>query len=197
MSENLKIRFRLSNGEEFEAEGPQEFIDSQRTDFLILIGKKNSSLKLPLPQQNTPVSPQPISVAHSSVMTSRNPSINGTSPVDSTFSGKHLWQHLLKEVGGLLILRKKARLAADEAALLILAGNKELYNQAQYSAILLSKSLKESGFETGRLDRLLENSLKQGYLDCKGSKRSRCYQLTPSGLAKAFVLAEKKVGETL
>jgi len=221
MSENLKIRFRLPNGEEFEAEGPQDFIESQRTYFLNLIGRaarRETSLPqlggenvqppatavltgpkptaanatgAPLPPQTAP---QPASKPSVYTLASSYTAqtAGGISP-----HVRHLWEQLLKEENGYLILRRKTRLSVQEAALLILAGAKNLLGETHYRAILLAKSIKLSGFEPARLDRALQGEIKAGYLTAQGSKRSRSYALTPAGYAKAFMLAQKRVGETL
>ncbi len=44
---NVKIRFKFRSGEEFEAEGSPEFIESQRAQFLQLIGKEGRSAAAP------------------------------------------------------------------------------------------------------------------------------------------------------
>lgn len=209
MSENLKIRFRLPNGEEFEAEGPQDFIESQRADFLSLIGRGVVSKPRIVPTASTPVQPTAAPSVFSTIPAAvraetslkRSVSVDKTSPsstenLPEISSAAHLWERLLKKEGDLLILRRKFRLSAAEAALLILAGAQHLLKTDGYRAILLSKSLHESGFEAGRLDRLLADGIKESYISAQGSKRSRSYRLNPAGFARAFVLAEKRVGET-
>ena len=44
---NVKIRFKFRSGEEFEAEGSPEFIESQRAQFLQLIGKEGRAATTP------------------------------------------------------------------------------------------------------------------------------------------------------
>ena len=208
MSENLKIRFRLPNGEEFEAEGTQDFIESQRTFFLNLVGHALRNTQQVGGKQTAPalavVSSMQEVIAAAEPKTAIIAPVTTISPLSSPNTPKapaenlrHLWEKLLKEENGYLILRRKTRLSAHEAALLILAGAKNLLAQADYRAILLAKSIKLSGFEPARLDRLLANEIKAAYIVAQGSKRSRSYALTPAGYAKAFVLAEKRAGEIL
>ena len=220
MTANLKIRFRLPNGEEFEAEGTREFIEQQRALFLSLIGQKQ-----PRPRAFTAAQPEEISApsapGHINLLTPEKPlpaeplptlpsylrrasaptveaASAATLPDEQTASAQRqrLWQQLCKEEGELLVLRRKSRLTPQEAALLILAAAQSLTSPTGYSALLLSRALKKSGFETGRLDRLLIDEIKQEYLTARGVKRNRVYRLTPAGFARAFVLAQKKVGET-
>lgn len=111
------------------------------------------------------------------------------------FPALRLWERILKEEGEIVLLRKKMRLTAQEAALLLLAGARVLLKKPAFSALDLSRSMKKSGFTEGRLDRLLQQDIKSGHITSEGSKRSRSYRLTNQGFAKAYVLAEKLGGE--
>lgn len=190
----LKIRFRFPGGEEFEAEGTLEFIEKQRNYFLDLIGKQPkkstapipAATRIPNPAQAAPFVPQATPVAPEAT------------PVQEAFPAKRLWETLLKEDGGEVILRRKMRLEPQEAALLLLAGARVLLNQAECKALSLSQMLQKSGFTSaGRLDRLLQQEANNGYLQSEGVKRGRVYRLTNAGFARAFVLAEKLAGEFL
>ena len=163
----LKMRFRLPNGEEFEAEGTREFIESQRNYFLKLIGHPTPSVPLPV---NSALSFAPATTKHTE---------------------QYLWEQLFKEDGETLILRKKSKYSAADIAILMLAGVRILFKKDKYSALDLAKSLKASNIEGGRLDRLLIPAIQAGYLSAQGSKRGRAYQLSDSGFTKAYILAEK------
>lgn len=197
-----KIRIKFASGEEFEAEGPLDFIETQRDYFLALVRKEPIS-----PAQNR----EDISVSGS--LTPHTEAFSGTyrgnaaipntatparpaisSPAD-TFSNTRPWEQLLKHEGDVLFLRRKLRLSTDEAALLILGGNKVLLHQKECRALLLAKAVALSGFKIPRLDRQLTSAIKLGYILCIGSKRSRAYSLTPAGFAHAFMLAQKKAAE--
>lgn len=180
---NLKIRFRLLNGEEFEAEGSQSFIEQQRNYFLNLIGKDNSlsipqtaTLNNPLQQTIAPVVRIPI--------TSSQP--------DASLSPVRLWERILREEGNVVVFRKRHKLSLQESVILILAGARVLLHKQSCSALEISRALKLSGINlNGRLDRMLAGEIQQGHLSSEGVKRSRTYTLTDSGVARAFVLAEK------
>ena len=169
MTNSQKIRFKFPNGEEFEAEGSLEFIESQRNYFFALLEKKNAQPVAPaLPHpQRTPKEPFNL----------------------------HLWEDLLRQEQDLLALRKKHKITAVQAAFVILAGAKMMLGKDSYSALELSRSLKLSGFETGRLDRLLKGEVSIGRLQAGGAKRSRAYQLTPQGMAHATLLAQKLINQ--
>ena len=160
----LKMRFRLPNGEEFEAEGPREFIESQRNYFLSLIGQTSAT------QAHSAIPSQSLSKEHTE---------------------KYLWERLLREDGEILILRRKIKLSTPQIASLLLAGARILLEKEEYSALELAKSLKASGIEGGRLDRALAPEIQSGRLIPQGSKRGRTYHLSEEGFARAFIMAEK------
>lgn len=108
-----------------------------------------------------------------------------------------LWEQLLKEEGDIVVLRRKMRLSAAEAASLLVAGARVLLKKPNYPALHLSQSMRKSGFDEGRLDRILAPEIRNGHLASDSSKRSRTYRLTNEGFAKAFVLAEKLAKELL
>lgn len=211
MGKNQKIRFKFANGEEFEAEGSLDFVEKQRDYFLALVKKKPlSSSARPvadpsvrtIPQEDTSISgtltprmyaTAPGSYAYETNKTAQTApfSVNATDD-KPVFSSTRVWEQLLTQEGDNLYLRRKFHLSADDAALILLAGGKELLQKDGCSALWLSRALAKSGFETGRLDRLLAPAQKLSFLLCQGAKRSRLYMLTPAGLAHAFVLAEKK-----
>lgn len=189
----LKIRFRFPGGEEFEAEGTLEFIEKQRNYFLDLIGKQPKKSTAP-----TPAARIPNTAPAATFVPQAAPVPPAKTPVQEAFPAKRLWETLLKEEGGEVILRRKMRLAPQEAALLLLAGVRALLNQSECKALTLSQMLQKSGFtNAGRLDRLLQQEANNGYLESEGVKRGRVYRLTNAGFARAFVLAEKLAGELL
>lgn len=227
----LKIRFRFPGGEEFEAEGSQEFIEQQRNYFLALIGKKMSgpASAIPAPRKRTtyplpggpkptasqtvPASPlfSPTDIPQTAtnaqtplpLLSSVPPALRGETAVQADMpladipQPVRLWEQLLKEEGDIVVLRRKMRLSAAEAASLLVAGVRVLLKKPNYPALHLSQSMRKSGFDEGRLDRILAPEIRNGHLASDGSKRSRTYRLTNEGFAKAFVLAEKLAKELL
>ena len=202
MNKTQKIRFKFANGEEFEAEGTLDFIEKQRDYFLELVKKKPSRQALTSTAREDssvsgPLTPHLYATAPGTYADDKRATISTPQAAPSAlsttpFSGTRLWEQLLAQEGDLLYLRRKLRLSADEAALIILAGGREILSQEDCSALRLARSLEKSGFETGRLDRLLAPAAKLGFIESRGSRRGRSYTLTPAGLAHAFVLAEKR-----
>ncbi len=162
----LKIRFRLPKGEEFEAEGPREFIESQRNYFLQLISNA-----------------QPFSLQ----------SVSGTNPNNTApqHTEQYLWELLFKQDADTLIMRGKHKLSTTDMTLLLIAAARILLQKEEYSALELAKSLKANHIGGIRLDRLLSPAIQAGYLYAQGSRRGRTYKLSDSGFAKAYMLAEK------
>lgn len=176
----LKIHFKLPNGEEFEAEGPREFIDSQRNYFLALIGQSKAAAQALSQSVNlTAVQPKPVP--------------NTAAPQHTE---QYLWEKLLKEDDNTLILRRKTKLAPQDVAAILLAGARVLLKKPNYPALELARSLKACGVTEGRLDRLLAGETQAGRIVGEGTKRGRTYKLTPQGFARAFALAEKLLSNT-
>ena len=218
----LKIRLRFPGGEEFEAQGNREFIEEQRNYFLSLIGKKGGNsaggaqgAKMPRPAVSAPrrttyplltpnAAPAPLPELSTRPAAERQAKLGERGMLEQTTGPEmppssvlRYWEQILKVDGDLVLLRKKMRLSAAEAASLLIAGAKTLLGKSAYTALDLSRAMRKSGFEEGRLDRLLAPEIRQGHLICQGVKRGRSYQLTNEGFAKAFVLAEKLAGELL
>ena len=154
--------------------------------------KSTQAFTEPRPPQSVPI--PPLSAIPPAMRSSNMPQ-NGenaeiTAPV-------RLWEQLLKEDGAIVVLRRKMRLTAAEAASLLVAGARVLLKKPTYSALNLSQSMRKSGFDEGRLDRILTPEIRNGHLESEGAKRSRTYCLTNEGFAKAFVLAEKLAQELL
>lgn len=119
---------------------------------------------------------------------------NNTYGTDFNAYPAEIWHTICKVEGGVVLLRRKHRLfTPGYAALVALAAAQTLLPGAPYSALSLAKTLKHSSFmaENDRLDRLLQTEIKTGYLTYTGYKRSRIYQLSGAGYARAYVFAQK------
>ena len=113
--------------------------------------------------------------------------IKDSKPPDTT-----IWQSISLIKGNTVILKSKhSDITPAGAALLILAVNRIILQSEDCSALKLSKSLKKSGYFKGRIDRIIAGDIKGRTISAIGTKRNRTYQLTPKGIAKAQMLAEK------
>ena len=148
--------------------------------------------------QTTPNAPTPLPPLSSVPPALRGgAALQADMPLADISQPVRLWEQLLKEDGEIVVLRRKMRLSAAEAASLLVAGARVLLKKPDYPALHLSQSMRKSGFDEGRLDRILAPEIRNGHLASDGSKRSRTYRLTNEGFAKAFVLAEKLAKELL
>lgn len=205
---SVRVRLKLSTGEEFEAEGDRHFIAQEKDDFLKLLGRKSSA---PRPQRQAEETPAPlfreeqtplpptdnyITPAYLRKKTAELPP--QTPPETAKIYPLEIWERVCKTEGSLVLIRRKSRhLTPQSAALLVLAAAKVLLKQSEYSALSLVKSLKFGGYmeEGERVDRLLHNDIKEGIITAGGYKRGRAYSTSAEGFARAFVLAEKIVKE--
>jgi hypothetical protein len=105
---------------------------------------------------------------------------------------KPAWDALAESRNGLTMLKNKhPHLKAPEAALLILAAERQLNGTQEVSAITLSKAVKTSGYAPERLDRTLAKAIREGLIKASGTKRNRSYYITDRGLEKAWLEARK------
>ncbi len=202
-NENLKLRFKLKTGEEFEAQGDLDFISKQKEAFLNLLKspKNISSIINPAYKMENQTEPQIRLPLKPSYLRKHenwtNEKITPQNDILKTPSGD-VWDKVAYSDGENIILRRKSKLIKPQiAALIILGANKTLNAQDTLSALTLAKSLKLSGYlkEGQRLDRLIEPEIKEGFLSYEGSKRNRLYRISASGQAKAYTWAEKLLKE--
>jgi len=158
---NYKLRIKYPSGAEFEAEGPAEFILSEKDGFINRMG-----------------TPEKGAVAPAKTLPEA-----GSGPD---------WNALTEAKNGLIILKNKhLGVKAGEAALLLLAAERQLKGSLEVSALALSKAVKASGYAPERLDRTLTKAIKAGLITASGSKRNRTYQATDKGLGTAWLEAMK------
>jgi len=159
--DNYKLRIKHPSGSEFEAEGPEEFILSEKRDFLSAFNQE--------PVQKT------------------------TSDFSYNEDKNHaFWQDIVDNRENLYILKAKSpKISPIEAALIIISADQANGQNGKISAINLSKSLKTSGYEPERLDRLLSKKIKQGEIIASGTKRNRLYKLNQKGIQSAYTAIQK------
>lgn len=158
---NYKLRIKHPSGAEFEAEGPADFILTEKEGFLSrLKTSPETAEKQPKSQANSPENE-----IWSAIVEVKN--------------------------GLLILKNKSPNLKAGEAALLLLAAKRQLNKTQDASAITLSKAVKASGYAPDRLDRLLTKGIREGLIKASGSKRNRTYSITDKGLERAWFEARK------
>src|SRR5205823_5652288 len=93
--------------------------------------------------------------------------------------------------GGLQLRAKPHGRTEKEACLLLLAAAQKVLNTAKPTAAQLARWLRASGYPITRVDRIMAQALERGEILASGSRRARRYELTGTGRAKAFLLAEE------
>ena len=201
-NENLKLRFKLKTGEEFEAQGDLNFISAQKEAFLNLVKITKTQNSSPYKTVEKPLQDSIYRPAYlrkqqeAHLQTSFTDRESPQNPL-KTPSGE-VWDKVSYSDGDNIIIRRKSKLIKPQiAALIVLGAAKILTGQETLSALELAKSLKLSGYlKPGqRLDRLLESEIKEGFLSYEGSKRNRLYRISAAGQAKAYNWAEKLLRE--
>lgn len=158
---NYKLRIKHPSGAEFEAEGPAEFILSEKEGFL---------KRLPAGQ----------AIPGEQAKAAREP---GEKPDWGALTED--------KNGLMILKNKHLGLKAGPAALLLLAAETQIKGSRELSAIDLSKAVKASGYAPDRLDRVLTKAIKEGLVKASGTKRNRAYHITDRGLEMAWLEARK------
>jgi len=161
-----RVRIRLKDGSEFEAEGTPEFVAAERREF--------AALTLPAPA--FPSAAPPAGSLEAQAL--------GASPQPP-------WESILESRGRDQIqLRAKLREHTEkEACLILLAASGPLLRTPKPTAAQLARWLRASGYPIGRVDRAIQDCLDKGEILASGSRRARRYELSTPGLAKAHGLA--------
>jgi hypothetical protein len=154
-----RLRLRLPDGAEFEAEGTADFIEAQRREFM----KGAMAALEPAEERWTPNLGEP-KIAWEAITEQR---------------GKGLQ----------LRAKLPAGKTERDACLVLLACSQRLLNQPKPTATQLGKWLRASGYPILRMDRALQEAVTRGDLLSSGSRRARRYELTSPGRMKAHILA--------
>lgn len=158
---NYKLRIKHPSGAEFEAEGPADFILSEKEGFLNRLA--------PAPETQLQTAGTAAGAKKNSRWEALTESRNGL----LTLKNKHY------------------QLRAEDAALILLTAIRLIDKEESVTAIVLSKAIKSSGYAPERLDRLLTKAGREGLVTASGTKRNRTYQITDKGLERAWLEAEK------
>jgi hypothetical protein len=166
-----RIKIRLPDGSELEAEGSPDFVERQRTDFL----ERRSLLAT--------------QTSEAAARTAAYDLSHAQAPAAPRIS----WETIAETHGRTLQLRSKITGKGQEkdACLALLACSEKLLGLAKPTAALLAKWLRASGYPIQRVDRLVQEAISQGEIIASGSRRARRYELTAPGRLKAFLLAEQ------
>jgi len=162
MEERQRLRLKLPDGAEFEAEGTPDFVRSERQEFLAGLKPKAGA--------GTPQAP---------ARASQEPTIAWEAIIEH--KGHDI--HLRAKLPGDRPLK--------DACLVLLAASQKLLHLPKPTAAQLAKWLRVSGYPVQRMDRSLQEGIAQGELLASGSRRARRYEPTNPGRIKAFLLAHQ------
>jgi hypothetical protein len=166
-TQRLKIKIGTH---EFEAEGPIDVVQSQFAAFKELI------VGIPFEKQPT---------------TQDQPPIQGG--LDERPPQSHVQiERILKADGRVVSLTARCD-SPDEAALLILLGQKELRSNQEATGSEIMDGLTQSGYRLGRVDHLMNKLSSEGSVITMGIHRGRRYRLTNLGLLKALEIAKEVI----
>ena len=168
--ETTRIRTKLGD-HEFDAEGPVETVQAQFEAFLKAVCIAPSQ-KPEVPKPNLPEvkenSNDPVSMPHI--------------PIEKIL-------HLSGRVVSLTALPK----SVTDAALLIMLGQKDLRDNVTVTGQEIGDGLALSGREVPRVDRIMEQALKEQHVLKTGLKRGTRYRLTNVGLSRALTIAKELI----
>ena len=166
-----RVRLKLPNGAELEAEGDAEFVRQERADFIL---------------RQTPAAAAGGGEHGPEREPGREPRVD--------------WNAVVEARGGGLTLRGKipgGDKGGKDACLVLIMASDRLLSQPKPTATMLAKWLRTSGYPVGRMDRTLQDAISQGELLSSGSRRSRRYELTATGKIKALLLSEQLTATVL
>lgn len=183
----FRLKFKLPSGLEFEAEGSKDFVLAERDKFL----DREITAELAGPKATATKQPPTADKATESTVPGVGEALELMPPKSIEKAGD-VWLKISSIKNNITVLKvKHPQIAAQEAALIIAGVTRALCDIQPIPALTLSKSLRKSGYITGRLDRLLAHEISAGRVMPVGTKRNRAYHLSDKGLARAYILAEK------
>lgn len=204
--DKTRIRIKIPSGAEFEAEGTESFVLSEKDKFLIKFAdscndKKNENLKNKSDNNKKQIIQEDnIALRKTTGFSDIQedafnaellfPVENNQEKKDSS-KPKNDWELVTRKGKNLhyVIISKDKSIQAADAVLVLLAAEQRLAGNFEIPALILTGMLKSSGFVIHRLDRLLQQYMNTGYIKYTGTKRSRMYSLTEKGFQKAALLA--------
>lgn len=161
-----KIKVKIGENE-FEAEGPRDVVQSQFESFREMIASASTHKETTLP---------PAAGSNEVVFTGQPPDLNR-----------------IMQVNGRVVSLTAPTKSAENAALLILFGQKMWRANEAVTGGEIKEGLHISGMRLDRIDRMLEKMADEGTVMKIGAHRASRYRLTSPGIAKANEIAKELV----
>ncbi len=161
-SGTCRLKLRLPNGAEMEAEGGAEFVAGERREFAAML------------------SPRTDGSGPASADAAGGPLEPPWEDITETRAGNI---QLRAKLGG----DKTER----DACIVLIAASRSLLRTPKPTAAQIARWLRMSGYPISRVDRTISAAISKGEILASGSRRARRYELSGPGLAKAFNLAHQ------
>jgi len=166
--DSTRIKVRIGD-HEFEAEGPPELVQAQFEAFRDLIKSSPvQRIESPSPTETTEV----------------------VSALTATASS-HVRLEKIMGVDGRIVSLTALPASTEEAALLIMLGNKDLRNNLTVTGQEIGDGLAQSGQLVARVDRIMEKHIRDALVLKLGLGRGTRYRLTNQGLTRALAIARE------
>lgn len=165
--DTAKIRMKIGD-HEFEAEGSSEIVQAQFQTFrelLSTIGNSAPAVEIAKPADPPPIQPNTAHVQLERIMRSQGRIVSLTAMPGST----------------------------DDAALLIVLGNRDLRNNETVTGGEIGDGLAQSGRPVPRVDRIMEKLIAENYILKSGYRRATRYRLSNIGQQKALTIARELI----
>lgn len=164
--DTTKIKMKVGV-HEFEAEGPTDFVKEQLDAFKELI-------------RTNPVSP---------TAPAKGAGDQHTDTKQDTGGSPHVALENILHVNGRIVSLTALPTSAEDAALLIMLGHKDMRNNTSVTGQEIGDGLAQSGRPVPRVDRVMDSAINEALVLKTGLKRSTRYRLTNQGLVHARKLA--------
>jgi hypothetical protein len=166
--ESTRIKVRIGD-HEFEAEGPPELVQAQFEAFRELI-KSN-----PIQRNESPLTTETAEITS----------------VPGPTAQSHVKLEKIMAVDGRVVSLTALPASTEDAALLILLGNKDMRNNLTVTGQEIGDGLAQSGQLVARVDRIMEKHISDALVLKLGLGRGTRYRLTNQGLARALTIARE------
>jgi hypothetical protein len=166
--ESTKLKMKIGD-HEFEAEGPPEIVQAQLAAFRELVA----------------VAPQPS--AHDGV------AVRSEGDVAPIRNGGSLRLDSIMKTEGRIVSLTATPDSTEDAARLVLLGQKVFRNNETVTGAEIVDGLKVSGQVVSRLDRMMEKVAAEGHVIIIGSHRAKRYRLTNQGFNRAQDIAKSLI----
>src|SRR6266568_8894677 len=168
--ETTRIKMKI-DGHELDAEGPPDVVQAQFEAFRELVS---------LPANKTTPS-----LLERQVQVPVFKENNGDFP--------HIPTEKILHLSGRVVSLTAIPKSATDAALLIMLGQKDLRDNVSVTGQEIGDGLAQSGREVPRVDRIMDQALKDQHVLKTGVKRGTRYRLTNLGLSKALGIAKELI----